>query len=194
MRRQSLPHERPRARRQEIVWRKGEVRLTGSVLGDDFVEVRRLDRVDDKVALARDQVTVAQRDQLAFACEPSPVSFCGRRGGSTPEGAPLQYSWSCSNRSGRSQTLILVVQAGQRCPAVAQETRSLRLTWRNDRLCSAARRTSCPSRPCRSARWSHLLARAALRLLRRRRSSWLGGEDGMTALSVGGSVVGPRRR
>lgn len=45
------------------------MRLTGSVLSDDFVEVRRLDRVDDKVALARDQVTVAQRDQLAFACK-----------------------------------------------------------------------------------------------------------------------------
>ena len=53
------------------------MRLTRSVLSDDFVEVSRLDRVDDKVALARDQVTVAERNQLAFACEPSPVSFCG---------------------------------------------------------------------------------------------------------------------
>lgn len=108
----------------------------------------------------------------------------------------MQYSWSCSNRSGRSQTLILVVQAGQRCRSVAEE-RSITSTHLAQRPPLLSRSayilpiSPMPINPMVASSGAGSLA--AVEEEEELMARW-GGGDEMTALSVGGSVVGPRRR
>jgi hypothetical protein len=77
---------------------------TGTELSDYFVKVFRLDRVDDKVALPRDEVSIPH------SCETRPCSHACRQlrpADRERVSAPLQSSASFSYFDGRSQTLIL---------------------------------------------------------------------------------------
>ena len=89
--------------------RAGE-RLTRAVQRDDLSKELCLDRVDDKVAHAGDEVAVAHGGEC-LPCAASPESTGPVLGlkarGEGRRSEPLQYSSSCSNLWGRSHTMIL---------------------------------------------------------------------------------------
>lgn len=87
--------------------RRGEQggKRTRSEERDDLVEVLGLDRVDDKVALARDEVSIPHRRKPS-PCGSRPISShpTSPRARAAP---PLQSSTSLSYFSGKSHTFIL---------------------------------------------------------------------------------------